>query len=157
MRKKVIIVIIIWIALTFGVFLLTHKKSVPPAATSHAAQTTPPVVENGGSGGQGIINIQGTAALENYLLAQQFVAVKQAIDQYIQSNVSSSVLSATVVSGSTVLNYNGSINFSVQIAQPSTTFNVLLQLPTAEEIIFNVVGTSYQNALYPYATGGNTE
>lgn len=158
MRKIVIIILILWIGLAIGVALLTHKKPEHhPSTTHHVVLATPPTVEKGSSGNQQSINIQDTDALSNYLLAEQFAAVKQALGQYIQSNIGASILTATIVSGSTVLNNDGSINFTVQITKPSTAFNVLIQRSNPEEIIFSVVGTNYQNTLYPYATGGNTE
>jgi hypothetical protein len=154
-RKVVVTILIVWVGLFVVVLLLTHKNSAPH--THNTALAKPPVVEKGSAGNQQSISIQGTEALNSYLLAEQFVAVKQALGRYIQSNISPSTLVATIAPGSTVLNGNGSINFTVQIAEPETTFNVLLQLPNAEEIIFSVVGTSYQDALYPYTPGGSTE
>ena len=155
MRKKILIIIIIWLLIVTGIILLTHKSSKSPHKSSSPIPTTP-YLEKGSAGNPPNFNIQGTSDLNKYLLSQQYVAVKQEIALYVQSKISASVSSATIISGSTVLNDNGSINFSVQISNPASKFNILLQLPNAEEIIFSVLGTSYQTTLYPYNSGNSS-
>jgi hypothetical protein len=152
MRKKILVIIIIWLVLVAGIILLTHKT---PVKSTSSIPTTP-YLEKGSAGNQPNFSVQGTSELNNHLLSQQYVAVQQEIGSYVQSKISASVSSATIVSGSTVLNNNGSINFSVQISNPNISFNVLLQFPSDEEIIFSVLGTNYQTTLYPYGDGSST-
>jgi hypothetical protein len=97
------------------------------------------------------VGIQNTEKLNQVLLDRQFQAIRQALSSYIQNTYGKSVLSAEIVAESTVVNNDGSINFSVKIDKPAKTFSVVLQRPNSTTIIFSVPeSNSEPTVLYPY-------
>lgn len=141
-RSKILIVAAACILLLVVVALLLMSKpaSQPQKLTG---------IEKGSATSQ--VGLQGAEKLNDILLPEQYFALKQALSNYIRTKVSSSVLSAQIVPGSTVVNNDGSINFSVSTS-PNKTFNVVLQRPSAITLVFTVPADGYSATLYPYAT-----
>lgn len=110
--------------------------------------SSPPKLEQG-SANQGPI-ISGEGDLYNLLLTQQYFAVSQQLTTYIQTVVGHSVTSAQVTSGSTKVNPDGSVSFSVTTANPPKSFQVVVQKPSADKLIFTVPSTNYSATLYPF-------
>jgi hypothetical protein len=148
MRKKRIVFFVLVALVIFIGFLLVHKNPRPKTATSSNTSS----VEKGSNGGSQStsVGVENGEQLYNYLLPEQYTAVQQALGRYVSTEVSPNVTVAYIVQNSTVLNNDGSINFSVQVSQPATTFTVLVQRPSANVLIFSVPANNYSYTLYPY-------
>src|SRR5438046_190736 len=102
---KILIIVTIAVVAVLGLILISSRANKHP--------THPTGIEKGSASGE--IGIQGTEKLNELLLPSQLAAVKTALSSYISTKVGSSVVSAKIVPGSTIVNQNDSISFSVKV------------------------------------------
>lgn len=139
-NRRILIIILALFAVILSVVLVTRSQNQPPIG--------PTGLEKGSA--TSTVGINGAERLNEILLSQEFAAISQALSDYIRTHVSRQAISADIVPGSTVVNKDGSINFSVKIENPNTTFDALITRPDSNHLTFKVPKSNYSITVAPY-------
>ncbi len=115
-------------------------------------------IENGSNSGTNYSSINAVNAnqLFSYLLASQYIVVKDAIASYVADNISVNVKNATVVSSGIKQNGDGSLTFSVTTDGPKATFVCGIAMPNPNELIFTVPIANFSKTYHPYGNSSGT-
>ncbi|HUC88245.1 MAG TPA: hypothetical protein VMR95_03805 [Candidatus Binatia bacterium] len=140
-----VIFVVLLVLIIVSVVLYNHSHNTGPGSAAYDATHQGP-----DHAGPPMVNIIGDTRLDQILLSGQFTVVMNELNSYILSNIGPKVVSAQI--SNTVINNDGSVNFTVQTNNPSSQFTVNLNRSQYTTIGFSVVGTSFQESLYPYGS-----
>ncbi|MGH7156997.1 MAG: hypothetical protein ACREGG_02715 [Candidatus Saccharimonadales bacterium] len=144
-RKRAILILsailLIAIIVVLSLILRPKKNSLYPGGSEKGSSTS-------------YVAISGDQTLSQVLLPEQLISVERATSNYVVSHLAADVTSAKILPGTTVVNQDGSINFTIQMTPTNKELTVLVQRPSVDLLLFSIVGdTSQPTPLYPFSHG----
>lgn len=144
MRRRWILAVGLIVAGTIATVILLWLQNSAVKKMADLGQTEPE------KGGPQTVALQNTERLNELLTAAEYNAVRSETSQYILKYVGGSVEVAKVEVGSTIVNTNSSIDFTVTTDHPQKSIDIELQRPTAQKLLFTVPAAGFTQELRPY-------
>jgi len=118
-----ILVVIVWVI----IFTIQNNSS-----NKYVGQTEKEVA------GPQSVAITNTERLNQLLVSKEFSAVKQALNNYILASVDNKATTAKIAVGSTYVNPDNSITFTVEVGGGGKKFDVKIERPQPQTMYFTV-------------------